>query len=459
MYCTACGVKNSPENNFCKQCGHKMDRPAPVKISEEAFDRALPDEEQVSALLERAYRLRSEGDVEGAILLCQEALRLKAESTSAHSLLGQLYAQQGEHDRAVQEYERVLQLNPGSIADRVKLDELRASDEPDAPARNGRTRIVLTEQKFTPESARNGLAIASIAIILMMAGGAFALKFWPQPAVPVTNKENAGASAGVNQPPGSEQTSRSRPLETERTASNLSPAVGSSAFTDPFGAGIGSVFSQDQAASAQQPRQNATPVRMDSASGPAGSGVSPTTLNVKEIQNPPSKPAPAPRENNNRIVLPSDDNVTEDGNGNYKIRVKMGNEGSNPAGGGGSSAKIRVNEGPGGNAPAPPDFGNPPRNEASTAIAMGNDLKGKGDFNRAIAAYQKALAGAGDEKAYVYQSIASCFQAKGDRDSAIYNYERAIPEWERLISEGRKADVARASIRTCEIGIRICRSE
>src|SRR5204863_4871698 len=100
-------AKNSQESNFCKQCGLKMDRPAPVKISEEAYDRARPEEEQVSALLERAYHLRSLGDTAGAIAVCEEALDLKADSTSAHSLLGQLYAQVGMRDRAILAYARV----------------------------------------------------------------------------------------------------------------------------------------------------------------------------------------------------------------------------------------------------------------------------------------------------------------------------------------------------------------
>src|SRR5262245_48764648 len=125
MFCTACGIKNADDSNFCRQCGHALERPAAHSVSEEAFERALPEEEQVGALLERAYRLRKAGNVPGAIALCEEALRLRPDSTSAHSLLGQLYELEGERDLAVREYERVLQLNPGSIADRVKLDALR----------------------------------------------------------------------------------------------------------------------------------------------------------------------------------------------------------------------------------------------------------------------------------------------------------------------------------------------
>src|SRR5439155_1538329 len=87
MYCTACGAKNAAESNFCRQCGQQLDR-TPPKISEEDFDRALPAEEQLSALLDRAYRLRKTGDLATAVALCEEALRLNPDSTSAHSLRG-----------------------------------------------------------------------------------------------------------------------------------------------------------------------------------------------------------------------------------------------------------------------------------------------------------------------------------------------------------------------------------
>src|SRR5689334_1128227 len=92
MFCASCGTKNAAENNFCLQCGHKLEKAAaPTRLDEEAFDSALPDDEKVSALLERAYRQRKDNDLPGAITLCEEALKLSPDSTSAHSLLGQLY--------------------------------------------------------------------------------------------------------------------------------------------------------------------------------------------------------------------------------------------------------------------------------------------------------------------------------------------------------------------------------
>ena len=129
MFCTSCGTKNAADSNFCRQCGSKVEKSSTSKISPDDFERSLPEDERTMALLERAYSLRKSGDLDGAIILCEQSLRLHTESTSTHSLLGQLYEEKGNRAAAIGEYERVLALNPGSIADRVKLDELRAREE------------------------------------------------------------------------------------------------------------------------------------------------------------------------------------------------------------------------------------------------------------------------------------------------------------------------------------------
>src|SRR5579871_1098194 len=143
MFCTACGTKNGSDSNYCKQCGQKLEKFVPSKISEEDFDRALPENERVTALLERAYRARKEDNRIEAIRLCEEALLLHPDSTTAHSLLGQLYEQGGEREQAIREYTRVLELNPGSIADRVKLDQLREGAILAPPHKSPASQVVL----------------------------------------------------------------------------------------------------------------------------------------------------------------------------------------------------------------------------------------------------------------------------------------------------------------------------
>jgi tetratricopeptide (TPR) repeat protein len=101
-------------------------------LQEEA---ALPRE--AYALLAQANLLRMRGHWDEAAQLCMAALRLAPDSSSANSLLGDIYENQGRYDDAAQWYRMALDANPDSLADRLKLDRLRQRKdqrEPDRPA-------------------------------------------------------------------------------------------------------------------------------------------------------------------------------------------------------------------------------------------------------------------------------------------------------------------------------------
>ncbi|HEV2471622.1 MAG TPA: zinc-ribbon domain-containing protein, partial [Chthonomonadales bacterium] len=101
MFCTTCGTRNGISSKFCKQCGAALEPTSPNRISEEEYDKALPDEEQVGLLLERAYQLRNQNKLEAAIVSCEDALKLRPNSTSVHALLAQLWEAHGDKDRAI----------------------------------------------------------------------------------------------------------------------------------------------------------------------------------------------------------------------------------------------------------------------------------------------------------------------------------------------------------------------
>jgi tetratricopeptide (TPR) repeat protein len=79
----------------------------------------------VDALLARANLLRMRGQWAEAVELCTEALRGDAHSPAAHSLLGDIYENQGRLDKAIRWYQLALELDPESIADRAKLARAR----------------------------------------------------------------------------------------------------------------------------------------------------------------------------------------------------------------------------------------------------------------------------------------------------------------------------------------------
>ena len=83
---------------------------------------ALPRE--TYTLLAQANLLRMRARWDEAVEHCMAALRLSPENASAHSLLGDIYENQGRLDDAIQWYRMALDVNPDSPADRLKLDRL-----------------------------------------------------------------------------------------------------------------------------------------------------------------------------------------------------------------------------------------------------------------------------------------------------------------------------------------------
>ena len=83
----------------------------------------------VYALLAQANLLRMRGHWEEAAQSCMAALRLAPDSSSANSLLGDIYENQGRYDDAAQWYRMALDVYPDSLADRVKLDRLSRREE------------------------------------------------------------------------------------------------------------------------------------------------------------------------------------------------------------------------------------------------------------------------------------------------------------------------------------------
>jgi tetratricopeptide (TPR) repeat protein len=127
MFCTQCGAYNTDDSRFCHQCGHRLqpERKIPP-LDESVFQLESPEQQQkIQQLLDEALTHESEGRLHEAALACEGVLVLDPANTSAHSLLGLIYEKQGDLQKAVAEYEKVVALNPDSAADRAKLEELR----------------------------------------------------------------------------------------------------------------------------------------------------------------------------------------------------------------------------------------------------------------------------------------------------------------------------------------------
>lgn len=160
MICNRCGNRNPLNSKFCRFCGSKLDEPGAAKpLPEEEFyvPQATPvDHERVQRLLDEAFAQSEKGEIGAALHACKEALVIDPRSVPVHSLLGLLYERVGEKEKAIAEYERVLQLNPDSALEREALARLRGEEEPAAAP-------VMTRSSYRPFPYVNTMPIVAAA--------------------------------------------------------------------------------------------------------------------------------------------------------------------------------------------------------------------------------------------------------------------------------------------------------
>src|SRR5688500_13369224 len=85
------------------------------------------DNRRAQQLLERALILSEHGDAPAAILACRQAITLNPAAPQGYSMLGLLLERVGDNSGAIAAYEKVLQIDPGSVLERESLSRLRAA--------------------------------------------------------------------------------------------------------------------------------------------------------------------------------------------------------------------------------------------------------------------------------------------------------------------------------------------
>jgi len=480
MFCTSCGTRNGEISNFCKQCGHRLDHAAGPRITEEEFDRALPAEEQVSALLERAYRLRKSGELSSAVKLCEEALHLNPESTSVHSLLGQIQEQIGNHEAAIHEYERVLQLNPGSIADRVKLDELRGAGLPSPVHARSGPHIVMSNRSLPNPNGRQMLGIAAIAGTLMVMGGLLALQFFNH------QEKNSHGTPSAFVDPNPKNRFADKNTKTDPSTLTGASSTGSEDSTKPNTAASNTGVPQPPVTTS--PNGPAAPARQTvyvneppprvvyvpyggSPSVSARTGAGLPNMGGSRTQTGNDTGGGDERVHLDGNEKPITIDIKPNGASGDTANADSGASGTPSKGGGTGSPK---NSG-GGNVPLPikpfikinqpKDNGNaggniaPPTADSQGHLAIASNKFKTGDYETAIKNYQLALPGANSQSAYVWQQMGTCYQRIKNKASAISSFESAIAEYHKLESANQQVDLARAGIKVCENGIKLCNIE
>ncbi len=401
MNCNKCGTANDDGSKFCRECGSKL----PVQTTR----RMLSTDEhlKVGEFVYLAYRESEAGHLDQAIEACSGALAINDANAAIHALLGSLYERKGDLARAIFEYERAVSLNPGSLDDRRKLEQLRmqllapihVASPPAAP------RIKVTRIKWP----------ADLKPILpwIAAGIVFAIVVTTASSVFLHGSAKKPDSTGVGTP------GRTTPAPGPNDGYQA-PSVN---YGNPNGAGLEDEGAVEQTGpGAATTRQQVTRPGIPSVRVPGG------TPTPQQTAREPER-APASRTSDKPVIQPiirPQDTATSSGST--------------------SASPIR---------PVIEPVKTP--QPAKNSEELGRELQRSGKYDEAITAYRDALNQTSDS-GRVYQNIALSYQRKGDHDQAVENYNRAIKAYRDQLATGRNRAEVENGIRSCEAGIEVSRN-
>ncbi len=251
MVCTSCQTNLPKESHFCSKCGASQLDGAATTVAE--LDR------RSDGLLAEANLLRMRGQWQQAETCCIDVMRVNPNNVHAHSLLGDIFRDQGRYDESHQWYQMALDLNPSSSADRAKLvhveqviarERFRQSGDP----ANSGPGLNLGTQKLMglpPSTWIRGLTAASVLFLVC------ALAFLLMPRTkPAQSQAVVGTIPGVS----TSSSTSNRPLT--ETADPLPTSLP--------GNTLGSLTSSDNASSASAQTPSGRNPALGSTSSPRG---------------------------------------------------------------------------------------------------------------------------------------------------------------------------------------------
>lgn len=158
--CAQCQVENSLDSKFCRGCG--------AAISDVEL---IAAREANAQLVGDGFRLLKDDRADEAQMAAEQALANDPQDPVALSLLGDCHERSGRLDEALTCYEKMVELQPDSPLDRIKVQHLRK---------------MLTARALEPEpdDRRRAMLMAGLVgvVVFALAGAAVAILNRPAPA-------------------------------------------------------------------------------------------------------------------------------------------------------------------------------------------------------------------------------------------------------------------------------------
>ncbi len=371
--CRYCNAENPADARFCKLCGQPLAAEATSRLSTAEVEETVQD----------GYRLLADGKPHEALYVAKAALAQAPDDLGGLALKGMALEALDDLPGAVACFERVVELNPSSTLDRIKLEQLHR-------------RLYETPYQEEAGGANWTAILAGVgATLVVVAVGALLALSQGRPKEPLASAEpppNVATFQPTQQQPPQQPQGAQQP-QADQSATNNQPAIrpptfggGGTAFSGPI------VLSPDQVSGLPD---------VHAQGGGSNAGVAQPDGGVSAPSNPP----PSNNGDDNVISPPTRDPV---------IQIKP-HEGR--GGGTGSGGSER---------------------ESENIYRIANEKMKAGDYRGAIADFQKSLSGS-TRPALTHQLIARCYRALRDFDNAKRHFEQALRLYEASNAPGAQA--------------------
>ncbi len=391
MTCTHCKINNTLDSLFCKSCGRE--------ISEQMRELARDDNMK---LLSRGYELLSLGRNEEAELIAKSVIEIDPKAAGAHSLLGMFYEREGEMVLALECYERVVELNPDSSLDKIKVTQVR----------NVITR--LAQQPVVP-NRKLALVGGSLAILFVACGGvAIAIATAPKETTATKFASNA-PNVLLNE--SFDGAAKANPSSGVLTPNTQQPDPGEPA--DP-NRGVLIPKATDRG-NQNPPLEGSANPKLPNPEDPAPNDFVPLKVGIEPSPTPPTQKPEDPVPDESKKPTQSADPQPE--NNRQGISITKTKPNSKSTGTGGTFID------------PDPDKGG---NGLTAVVKSANDQMMVGRFDGAAKSLERALQMGGD-RGKLNQKLGICYERSGKKSEAISAYKSAKSHLESKAATDPKA--------------------
>jgi len=413
--CKQCNTLNSLDSTFCKRCGTTLEL---TDIAEAA--------EKLTAMIADGNKLFADGRTEEAMMVAETAVANNPSSAAAISLKGMCHERKGQIAEALECFEKVVELNPDSTLDKIKVNDLRNT--------------LVAHKIEAPKPDRKVAMVAAVAaMVLVVAGGAIVAKAATKP----NSTDNSKLVAANNQADpgthtfgdvmGNQQQVQPGAGQGQPNSGQVQPANGNNGNGGNNGNQNDRNDTGDTGNDPGRSHSNITlphiPAgnRLPGTDETSNAGFGPITFTKDQVDGMTGGGHATTNTQQGKQPVDPDPGTLNQGD---KQKVEPPKD-DNPPG----IVEINVSKPQGNPNRGGSDQGAPTANGREALVQAARSQMMAGNYQAAANTYERALR-AGAETSSTYQRLGQCYERIGRTSDAITAYQRAASALEAAINAG-----------------------